>query len=130
MAAGHVIDKDGLRWTITLREQLRFHDGEPVRGPDVVASIRRFCARDGFGQSLMAVTDELSAPDDRTVVFRLKKPFPHLAQALAGSTADMPCIMPERLAVHRPVQAGHRDGRKRPVPLSAGRTCGRQSQRL
>ena len=98
MAAGHTIDNDGRRWTITLRDHLRFHDGEPVRGRDVVASIRRFCVRESFGQSLMAATDELSAPDDRTIVFRLKKPFPHLAQALAGSTGTMPCIMPERLA--------------------------------
>ncbi len=98
MVAGHTIDSDGRRWTITLRDHLRFHDGEPVRGRDVVASLRRFCVRESFGQSLMATTDELSAPDDRTVVFRLKKPFPHLAQALAGSTGTMPCIMPERLA--------------------------------
>ena len=102
MAAGHTIDSDDRRWTILLREQLRFHDGEPVRGRDVVASVRRFCARDGFGRSLLAVIDELSAPDDGTIVFRLKKPFPHLAQALAGSTADMPCIMPERLAMTDP----------------------------
>lgn len=102
MAAGHTIEDGGRRWTITLREGLRFHDGEPVRARDVVPSIRRFCARDGFGQSLMAVTDELSAPDDKTIDVRLKKPFPHLAQVLAGSTPDMPCIMPERLAVTDP----------------------------
>lgn len=102
MAAGHTIEDDGRRWTITLRSQLRFHDGEPVRGRDVAASIRRFCARDGFGQLLMGVTHELSAPDDQRVVFRLKKPFPHLATALAGSTLYMPCIMPERLAATDP----------------------------
>jgi len=102
MAAGHTVESDGRRWTIRLRDGLRFHDNEPVRGRDVVASVKRFCARDGFGQSLLAVTDELSAPDDKTVEFRLKKPFPHLAQALAGSTADMPCIMPERLAMTDP----------------------------
>ncbi len=98
MAAGHTIEDDGRRWTLTLRDQLRFHDGEKVRGRDVVASIRRFGARDGLGQSLMAATDELSAPDDQRIVFRLKKPFPHLAQALAGSAANVAFIMPERLA--------------------------------
>jgi peptide/nickel transport system substrate-binding protein len=98
MVAGHAIEEDGKRWTLTLREQLRFHDGEKVRGGDVVASIRRFGARDGLGQSLMAVTDELSAPDDQRIVFRLKKPFPHLAQALAGGTTNVAFIMPERLA--------------------------------
>jgi peptide/nickel transport system substrate-binding protein len=98
MVAGHTIEEDGKRWTLTLREQLRFHDGEKVRGRDVVASIRRFGARDGLGQSLMAATEELSAPDDQRIVFRLKKPFPHLAEALAGGTATVAFIMPERLA--------------------------------
>jgi peptide/nickel transport system substrate-binding protein len=97
MVAGHTIEDNGKRWTLTLRDQLRFHDGEKVRSRDVVASIRRFGARDGLGQSLMAATDELSAPDDQRIVFRLKKPFPHLAQALAG-TGLAAFIMPERLA--------------------------------
>jgi peptide/nickel transport system substrate-binding protein len=105
MAAGHTIDNDGKRWTITLRDKLRFHDGQPVLARDVVASITRFCARDAFGQALIAVTDEISAPDDRRIVVRLKKPFPHLAQALGGSTADVPCIMPERLAATDPFKA-------------------------
>ena len=98
MVAGHTIEEEGKRWTLTLREQLRFHDGEKVLSRDVVASIRRFGARDGLGQSLMAATEELSAPDDQHIVFRLKKPFPHLAQALAGGTANVAFIMPERLA--------------------------------
>src|SRR5215472_19130053 len=97
MVAGHTIEDNGRRWTLTLRDQLRFHDGEKVRGRDVVASIRRFGARDGIGQSLMAATEELSAPDDQRIVFRLKKPFPHLALALAGGNGRA-FIMPERLA--------------------------------
>jgi peptide/nickel transport system substrate-binding protein len=105
MAVGHSIEDAGKRWTITLRDRLRFHDGETVRARDVAASVRRFCGRDGFGRLLMAVTDELSTPDDRTIVFRLKKPFPHLAQALAGSTVFMPCVMPERLAATDPFKA-------------------------
>jgi peptide/nickel transport system substrate-binding protein len=51
MAAGHTIDDDGKRWTITLRDKLRFHDGEPVLARDIVASIKRFCARDAFAES-------------------------------------------------------------------------------
>jgi peptide/nickel transport system substrate-binding protein len=98
MAAGHVIENDGKQWTITLREGLRFHDGEPVRAADAVASIRRFSARDAFGQALMEVTDELSAVDDRTLRFRLKRPFPLLPNVLGKTGTPMPCIMPERLA--------------------------------
>ena len=90
---------DGLRWDLRLRPGLRFHDGTPVLARDCVASIRRWGSRDTFGQALLAATDELSAPDDRTITFRLSQPFPLLPDALA-KTAPSPCvIMPERLAV-------------------------------
>ena len=98
MVEGHVVENDGKQWTLTLRDGLVFHDGEPVRGRDCVASIKRFAARDAFGQALMAATDELSAPDDRTIRFRLNKPFPLLPNALGKTGTPMPCIMPERLA--------------------------------
>ena len=42
MVAGHQVEENGLTWTLTLREGLRFHDKEPVLARDVVASIRRF----------------------------------------------------------------------------------------
>ena len=41
MLAGHVVDDDGKRWTMTLREGMRFHDNTPVLARDCVASIRR-----------------------------------------------------------------------------------------
>jgi hypothetical protein len=49
MLEGHTVEDDGRTWTMTLREGLRFHDGEPVRARDVVASLRRWGARDQFG---------------------------------------------------------------------------------
>jgi len=102
MIEGHQIEEDGLIWTLTLRDGLRFHDKEPVLARDVVASIRRFAARISFAGALMAATEELSALDDRTVRFRLKRPFPHLPEALAGPGANVPAIMPERLATTSP----------------------------
>jgi len=104
MAAGHEVDDDGLTWNLRLREGLRFHDKEPVLARDVVASIRRFAPRIAFATALMAATDELSAPDDHTVKFRLKRPFPHLPEALAGPGGTVPAIMPERLASTSPYQ--------------------------
>jgi peptide/nickel transport system substrate-binding protein len=98
MLEGHEVDGDGLTWNLRLRDGLRFHDKEPVLARDVVASIRRFAPRISFVTALMAATDELSAPDDRTVRFRLKRPFPHLPEALAGPGGTVPAIMPERLA--------------------------------
>ncbi len=98
MAEGHTVEDDGRRWRIRLRDGLRFHDGEPVLARDCVASLRRWGARDVLGRELLAATDELSAADDRTIQFRLKRPFPLLAEALAKPGANMSAIMPERLA--------------------------------
>jgi peptide/nickel transport system substrate-binding protein len=98
MVAGFNTEEDGKLWTLGLRVGLKFHDGEPVRAQDCVASIQRWSKRDAFGGALMAATNELSARDDRTIVFRLKRPFPLLPAALAKTPGYNPVIMPERLA--------------------------------
>lgn len=98
MVAGHQVEDDGKRWDLTLRPGLRFHDGSPVLARDVVASLTRWAKRDLFGQTLFAVTDELSALSDTVVRFRLRRPFPQLPAALGKTQSSMPCIMPERLA--------------------------------
>ncbi len=105
MVEGFLVDQDGLRWTLRLREGLRFHDGERVLARDAVASLRRWARRDPFGQALMAATDDLSAPDDRTILFRLKKPFPMLPDALGKTSAMIAPIMPARLADGDPNRA-------------------------
>jgi len=97
MAAGHVAEADGLTWTIRLRDGLTFHDGQAVRARDCVASLKRWADRSPMGQKLMSVTAELAAPDDVTLRFRLRKPFPQLLHALA-SVGPQALIMPERLA--------------------------------
>ena len=98
MAAGHVTEDDGRTWKITLRDGLLFHDGNKVLARDCIASIKRWGARDAFGSTLMATTDELSATDDKTFVFRLKKPFPLLTAALGKLGSPICAMMPERLA--------------------------------
>jgi peptide/nickel transport system substrate-binding protein len=98
MAAGHRIEDDGKTWLITLRDGLAWHDGQKVLARDCIASIRRWGARDSFGQTLMAVTDALDAPDDRTIRFRLKRPFPLLPAALGKAGSNVCVMMPERLA--------------------------------
>jgi peptide/nickel transport system substrate-binding protein len=125
MAEGHTVSDDRLTWTITLREGLRFHDGEPVRAGDCVASIRRWAQRDTFGQLMMAATAELAALDDRRLAFRLHRPFPSLLDGLA-KIITIPCfIMPERLArqpVDRPLteMVGSGPWRFLPDEFSAG----------
>lgn len=104
MVESHAVEQDGRRVVMRLREGLRFHNGEPVRGRDCVASIRRWAARDPLGEVLMAATEELSAPDDRTIRFQLRRPFPLLFEALGKSSAPVCFIMPEALAGQDPDQ--------------------------
>lgn len=99
MVEGHLVEQDGLQWTMTLREGLRFHDGSPVLARDVVASLKRWWKRDNVGQVLAATTDELSAISDRALRFRLKLPFPMLPDALGKIGTNTAVIMPERLAL-------------------------------
>ena len=103
MAEGWEISAEGRQWDFTLRPGLKFHDNEPVRAADCVASIRRWAARDSFGQVLWTAVDELSVLDDRRFRFRLKRPFPFLALAMGRSQGPVP-VLPERLAATDPFQ--------------------------
>ena len=105
MVAGHTIENDGKIWKLTLRDGLVFHDGEKVLARDCVASIRRWGRRDAFGQALLARTDELSARDDKTIMFRLKEPFPLLPDALGHAASNMCAMMPQRIAETDPYKA-------------------------
>jgi peptide/nickel transport system substrate-binding protein len=98
MVEAEEVSQDGKTWTFRLREGLRFHDNEPVRARDVVASINRWMPRDPMGQLLRALGDELAAVDDRTFRWRLKAPFPKMKMALGKNATPMCFIMPERIA--------------------------------
>jgi peptide/nickel transport system substrate-binding protein len=102
MAKGHEVSPDGLTWTFHLRDGLRFHDGTPVLARDCVASLRRWGARDGLGQTLLALTNELTTIDDHSFRFRLKQPFPLMLDTLGKTASPIPFIMPERIAVTPP----------------------------
>jgi peptide/nickel transport system substrate-binding protein len=104
MLSGHVVSNEEQQWDLTLRDGLFWHDGERVLARDCVASIRRWASRDGFGGELMAATDELSAADDRTIRFRLRRPFPLLPQALGKAAIHAAFMMPERLANQDPLK--------------------------
>src|SRR5437667_4023872 len=98
------ISPDRLTHRFTLRDALKFHDGQPVRGTDCVASLRRWMARDALGQTLAGAIDDMTAPDDRNFTIRLKEPFPLLLNALAKVSSPVPFMMPERLAKTDPYQ--------------------------
>ncbi len=92
MVEAHRIEDDGRRWTIRLRENLLFHNGDKVTAADVVATLRRWAARDSLGQTLMAATAALQAPSDRDIEFRLTRPF-HVSRALTNGPHIMPAFL-------------------------------------
>ncbi|QEL25904.1 ABC transporter substrate-binding protein [Bosea sp. F3-2] len=89
---------DGLRWTFHLRDGLTFHDDQPVRAQDCIASIKRWSARDAFGQTFATFVEGYDVVDPRTFAVRLKKPFPMLPAALGKLSSNVPFVMPERVA--------------------------------
>ncbi len=98
MAESEEVSADGLTWTFRLRSGLKFHDGEPVRAKDCVASIARWCNRDPMGLMLKAIQQELTAIDDRTFKWVLSKPYPKMLLALGKVGTPVCFIMPERIA--------------------------------
>ncbi len=98
MAAGHDVSADGRTWHIKLRDGLLFHDGSKVRAVDCIASVRRWCVNDPFGQLLAAAVDQWNAPDDATIELKLKHPFALVPDALGKADSSVPFIMPARLA--------------------------------
>jgi peptide/nickel transport system substrate-binding protein len=98
MAQGHEVSDDGLTWTFTLRDGLKFHDGEDVTGEDVVASLQRWGQRDGMGQALFAAIESLEAPDDKTIVMTLSEPYGLVLESIGKISSNVPFIMPKRVA--------------------------------
>jgi peptide/nickel transport system substrate-binding protein len=92
------VSDDKLTYKFTLRDGLRWHDGQPVRAADCVASIERWGKRDTLGQKLMEAVGEVQADDDKTFTIKLKAPFPLIFDALGKLSSNVPFMMPERLA--------------------------------
>ena len=105
MVEGHTVEDSGRRVTMKLRPGLRFHDNTPVLAKDAVASVKRWAARDALGQVMNTVLEELSAPDDQTILFRFSRPFPMLFEALGKPSTPVCFVMPERIANTAPTTA-------------------------
>ena len=96
------VSADGLRYDFRLREGLEWHDGQPVTAEDCVASLRRWGARDGLGQLLMAATASLAADGPRDFSLVLSRPFGFVIEALGKPGTIVPFMMPARVAATDP----------------------------
>ncbi|GGB55957.1 ABC transporter substrate-binding protein [Tistrella bauzanensis] len=76
LAESWTVSGDGTIYTFKLRQGVTWHDGEPFTSADVVFSVDVFLRETHarLRASLVHV-ENISAPDDHTVVFKLKQPF-------------------------------------------------------
>ncbi|MGL3807932.1 ABC transporter substrate-binding protein [Paeniglutamicibacter sp. R2-26] len=102
------VSDDGLTWTYTLRDGLKFEDGTPITSKDVKYGVERTYARDVYTQAPQelnsALVDDgykgpysggdlkaIETPDDKTVVFHLKQAFAEFPALVSRSnTAPVP----------------------------------------
>ncbi|NNB56194.1 ABC transporter substrate-binding protein [Pseudomonas fragi] len=85
---------DGLSYRFTLREGVKWHDGEPFTSADVAFSldlIKRFHPR---GSSTFANLERVDTPDEHTAIVYLSKPAPYLIRGFAGGETP---ILPKHL---------------------------------
>src|SRR5213594_3527709 len=94
------VSADGMKYTFTLREGLRWHDGQPVRSEDCVESLKRWGKKDRFGQLLLEHTGKIAPVDKKTFTLELAEPFGPVLDALGHLRA--PFMMPARIASTSP----------------------------
>jgi peptide/nickel transport system substrate-binding protein len=96
------VSTDGMKYTFTLRDGLRWHDNQPVRAEDCVESLKRWGKKDRFGQLLMAHTGKIAPVDAKTFTLELAERFGAVLDALGKPLTNVPFMMPARIAATSP----------------------------
>jgi len=92
LAESWSVSEDGLVYTFTLRDGIKFHNGRAVSSDDVVYSFNRILSGGGAFSARFADVAKIENPDPRTVVFTLKRPFAPFLSVLATTKA---AVVPE-----------------------------------
>ena len=82
LATSYECSDDGLTWTFTIRDDVKFTDGEPLTARDVAFTLNGIKNTEASECDLSMVR-EATAPDDTTVVISMEKPFNALLYTLA-----------------------------------------------
>ncbi|MCX7364996.1 MAG: ABC transporter substrate-binding protein [Alphaproteobacteria bacterium] len=104
MVGRYDISADRLTYSFTLRDGLKFSDGSAVTTRDVIASLRRWGAKDGVGIRLMSFVDRMEAVDDKTFRMVLKSPYGMVLESLGKTNSSVAAIMREQEALTDPQQ--------------------------
>src|SRR5881396_368964 len=102
MVDKYTVSKDATKYSFTLRDGLKFHDGTPVTAEDCVASIKRWGGRDQVGRLMTASLNKMVPVDRKTFTIDLETPFGLVLDALGKPSASPLFIMPARLAATDP----------------------------
>src|SRR5512145_508722 len=98
MVDKHSVSKDGMKYSFTLRDGLKWHDGQAVVAEDCVESLKRWMKKDRFGRLLAAHGPKLAATDRKTFTLELSERFGPVLEALGKPSSNVPFMMPARLA--------------------------------
>ena len=87
LAESWEVSEDGRTYTFNLREGVAFCDGKPMTAQDVVYTIERWIDPETASPVAWRAghVAEVSAPDERTVVYRLEEPYSELLYQLTQS---------------------------------------------
>jgi peptide/nickel transport system substrate-binding protein len=105
MVDSYKISDDGLTYSFTLRDGLKWHDGPPVTSADCIASLERWMQKDTLGGVLKSHLASFDKVDDKTFRLILKEPWGLTLAALGKVSSYVPFMMPERLAKIAPDKA-------------------------
>lgn len=90
LAKSWTVSDDGLTYTFKLHENVKWHDGKPFTSKDVIFSTTKFLPEvHSRARANFARCESITAPDDHTVVFKLKEPFPAFIRAFEVASAPM-----------------------------------------
>ena len=91
LAERWVIEENGAVYRFTLREGVKWHDGQPFTSDDVKFSFERALLRlhARTAASVGSANVTIEAPDARTVVFRFPQPYAPLLQQLNVTEAPI-----------------------------------------
>jgi peptide/nickel transport system substrate-binding protein len=91
LAESWQVSPDGLQYRFTLTAGATWHDGKPVTAADVKFSFEDVLLKKHARTraSLASVLGSIDIVDDRTAVFRLKRPYPALLEQLDATEAPI-----------------------------------------